>query len=161
MRYFNIIVAMNEDRVIGADGKMFWYYPDDLKRFKKLTKGGSVIMGRQTWDSLTKKPLPGRANYVLTKDSMWKGRGAISADSFRDALTFSNRYRSCWVIGGGMVYEEALKYPELIERIEVTLVPDKTVGKNVVRFPELGNEWVISKSEKLGVLTFNTYVEIQ
>ena len=79
------IVAMNENRVIGDGKNLLWYLPDDLKRLKKITMGSPLIMGRKTWDSIG-KPLPGRANIVLTNSIYWKADGAIVVNTFEDAI---------------------------------------------------------------------------
>ena len=79
------IVAMNEDRIIGDGKNLLWHLPGDLKRLKKMTMGSPLIMGRKTWDSIG-RPLPGRANIVLTKSISWKPAGAIVVNSFKDAI---------------------------------------------------------------------------
>ena len=79
------IVAMNENRIIGDGKKLLWHLPGDLKRLKKMTMGSPLIMGRKTWDSIG-RPLPGRANIVLTNSVTWKAEGAIVVNSFKDAI---------------------------------------------------------------------------
>ena len=79
------IVAMNENRIIGDGKKLLWHLPGDLKRLKKMTMGSPLIMGRKTWDSIG-RPLPGRANIVLTNSISWRADGAIVVNSFEDAI---------------------------------------------------------------------------
>ena len=77
---------MNENRIIGDGKNLLWNLPGDLKRLKKITMGSPLIMGRKTWDSIG-RPLPGRANIVLTKSISWRADGAIVVNSFEDAIT--------------------------------------------------------------------------
>ena len=79
------IVAMNENRIIGDGKNLLWHLPGDLKRLKKMTMGSPLIMGRKTWDSIG-RPLPGRANIVLTNSVSWRSDGAIVVNSFEDAI---------------------------------------------------------------------------
>ena len=85
------IVAMNENRIIGDGKNLLWHLPGDLKRLKKMTMGSPLIMGRKTWDSIG-RPLPGRANIVLTNSVSWRADGAIVANSFQDAITKADEW---------------------------------------------------------------------
>ena len=85
------VVAVAENGVIGNKGALPWRIPEDLKRFKALTLGKPCIMGRKTWDSLPKKPLPGRTNIVVTRDPAFRADGAEVAHSFEDALGIAAR----------------------------------------------------------------------
>ena len=85
------IVAMNENRIIGDGKNLLWHLPGDLKRLKKMTMGSPLIMGRKTWDSIG-RPLPGRANIVLTNSVSWRADGAIVANSFKDAITKADEW---------------------------------------------------------------------
>ena len=80
------VLAMSRNRVIGAKGRLPWRMPSDLKRFKALTMGKPVIMGRKTWESLPRKPLPGRPNIVVTRQAGYDASGATVAASVREAL---------------------------------------------------------------------------
>lgn len=130
----NIIAAIGEgNRVIGDKGKLPWHIPEDLKRFKELTLGHPIIMGRNTFLSI-ERVLPGRTNIVLT-DTPWEAPvGIIVALSFEDALhkaaSFSGS-EEIFVIGGGMVYREALSFAD---RLYLTLVRGNFSGD--VFFPE-------------------------
>ena len=73
-----LILAAAENGVIGKDGAIPWHISDDLKRFKALTMDKTIVMGRKTWDSLPRKPLPGRRNIVVTRDEHWRAEGAES-----------------------------------------------------------------------------------
>src|ERR1041385_5714797 len=82
-----LVLAMSDNGVIGDRGGLPWRIPDDMKRFKRLTLGKPIIMGRKTWDSFPKKPLPGRTNIVVTHDTSWRAEGAVAVHSFDAALT--------------------------------------------------------------------------
>ena len=124
-----IIVAYNKDRVIGREGTIPWHYSADLKRFKQLTLGTTVIMGRKTWESLPKKPLPDRINFVVTRTSL---PGVTCFPSVNQALTAATR--PVWFIGGQRIYQEALP---LTDVIDVTLVPDDVPLEGAVFFPPI------------------------
>lgn len=117
----NLIWAVSHNGVIGAEGDIPWHLPEDLARFKQLTSGCPVIMGRKTWESLPEKarPLPGRMNLVLTRQADWQAPGAIVAPNLEAALAQCQGAEDVWVIGGAQVYKEAMP---LACRIEVTSV---------------------------------------
>ena len=104
-----MIVAMAANRAIGKDNRMPWHLPADLKHFKETTMGCPVIMGRKTWDSLPPKfrPLPGRLNIVVTRQSDWQAKGALRASSIADAMRQCPADADAWVIGGAEIYAQA------------------------------------------------------
>jgi dihydrofolate reductase len=91
----SIIVAVSEDLGIGKDNKLLWNISEDLKRFKRLTSGNTVIMGKKTWESLPRRPLPDRTNIVLTDVTDEIIDGSITAYSIEDALSKCYRRREC------------------------------------------------------------------
>ena len=111
-----LVLAMANNGVIGKDGAIPWRIPEDLKRFKQLTLGKPVIMGRKTWDSLPRKPLPGRDNIVVTRQPQWRADGAIPAASLEEGLAKAGDVS---VIGGGEIYREALARADRIELTEI------------------------------------------
>ena len=111
-----LVLAVAENGVIGSHGAIPWRISDDLKRFKQLTLGKPVVMGRKTWDSLPKKPLPGRTNIVVTRRHDWTAEGAVVVHSLDDILAGSSDVS---VIGGGEIYREALPHADRIELTEV------------------------------------------
>ena len=113
-----LVLAMAENGVIGRDGAIPWRIPEDMKRFKALTIGKPVVMGRKTWDSLPRKPLPERRNIVVTRQAGWHGEGAVSAVSLEDALNKAQN-AEVMVIGGGEIYRAALPHADRIELTEV------------------------------------------
>ena len=114
-----LILALADNGVIGRNGAIPWRIGDDLKRFKQLTLDKPVVMGRKTWDSLPKKPLPERINIVVTRQPGWKGEGAIAASSFDDALVKAAQAAEVMVIGGAEIYRAALAKAQRIELTEV------------------------------------------
>ncbi|GAA1821949.1 dihydrofolate reductase [Nesterenkonia flava] len=114
-----MIWAQTPGRVIGRDGAMPWHVPEDLAYFKTVTQGAPVIMGRKTWESLPERfrPLPGRVNVVVTRDTsktlpLAEG-GALTASSLEDALSLAGEHTydspAVWIMGGGAIYSEAVE----------------------------------------------------
>ena len=114
-----IIVAAGENNAIGKDNDLIWHLSDDLKRFKKLTNGHHIIMGRKTFESFP-KPLPNRTHIVITRQTDYKApEGVIIVNSLTDAIDASKNDSNPFVIGGGEIYKQALP---LIDKIEITRV---------------------------------------
>ena len=132
-----LIWAEAQDRVIGADGAIPWRIPEDQANFKRRTMGGTVVMGRATWDSLPAKfrPLDGRRNVVLTRDRHWSAEGATVVHDI-DEVDLSDG--EIWIGGGAAVYEAFLPMADHIVRTRVDL---RVTGDT--RAPELGPEWVL------------------
>ena len=103
-----IVVAQARNGVIGRDGGLPWHLPSDLRHFKELTSGHTVVMGRRTYESLPDRfrPLPNRRNLVLSTDPAYVARGAEVFPSFESALDDCDR--DCFVIGGAATYRQAL-----------------------------------------------------
>src|ERR1700750_3206983 len=112
-----LVVAIAQNGVIGKDGAIPWHISEDLKLFKALTMGHTVVMGRKTWDSLPRKPLPGRINVVVTRQKDWQGEGAFAAASLGQATAGTSG--TVMVIGGAEIYERALPLASRIELTEV------------------------------------------
>lgn len=130
-----LIVAISEDCVIGLHGKVPWRYPGDMTRFRSVTMGTTVVMGRVTWESLPKKPLVGRRNVVLSKKAFPTVQGV---EFFRDIeAAIESATGDVWIIGGGIVYTEALKKPGLIDVLDVTYIPVTISHPDAIRFPEI------------------------
>jgi dihydrofolate reductase len=106
-----MVWAQARGGVIGADGGLPWHLPEDLRLFRDLTMGATVVMGRRTWESLPERfrPLPGRINVVLTSDPRWSAPGARRAGSVDEALAGEG---PVWVIGGGAVYAAFLPHAD-------------------------------------------------
>ena len=123
------IVAMTSDRVIGRDGTLPWHYSEDLKRFKRLTLDSTIVMGRNTFESIGAKPLPKRDNRVVTRSRF---DNVTCFESLESAV--AGCQRDIWFIGGAKLYAAALDYCDFID---VTWVPDTVSGESLVYFPEL------------------------
>jgi dihydrofolate reductase len=132
-----LIWAQARNGVIGVDGRMPWHLPEDGRRFRAITTGSSVIMGRRTWESLPERfrPLPGRRNIVLTRSPEWSAPGAETASTLEDAIDAPGG-DAIWVIGGGEVYRQAI---DLADVIEVTEIDADFAGD--ARAPVVGDEW--------------------
>jgi dihydrofolate reductase len=134
-----LVVAVARNGVIGQGGALPWHIPSDLKRFKTITLGKPVIMGRKTWESLKLRPLPGRLNIVITRQTGYRAEGAEVATGARDALRIANAEQpeEICVIGGGEIYGAFLPLASRIYLTEVDLEP---AGDTV--FPNLNpKEW--------------------
>jgi dihydrofolate reductase len=150
-----LIWAQARDRVIGASGGLPWHLPEDLKLFRTLTTGSTVVMGRRTWESLPERfrPLPGRSNVVLTSDPRWSADGARCAGSVAQVL--QEHDDSLWVIGGGAVYTAFLPHADrlVVTDVDVLVEGDTwapVIGpewQRVARTPERG--WSFSSSSGL------------
>lgn len=138
-----IIAAMSENRVIGRAGDLPWRLPADLRRFKSLTRGHHVIMGRKTFDSLG-RPLPERVNIVITRRSDYQvPEGVRIASSLEQALAFARDDDNPFILGGGEIY--ALALPQA-KRMELTIVHTTTPGDTY--FPEFDeSEWRLTHDE--------------
>jgi dihydrofolate reductase len=126
-----LILARAANGVIGADGKMPWHLPADLRRFKQLTMGRPMIMGRKTFDSLP-AVLEGRRHIVLTRDPDWQDEGAEPVASVEEALKRANAPQAM-VIGGAEIYRLFLALADRIELTEVGLEPK---GDAVIDYPD-------------------------
>ena len=105
-----LVAAVARGGVIGRDSGIPWRLPEDMRRFRTLTMGHPVVMGRRTWESLPDqfRPLPGRGNVVVTRNSDWSAQGADRAGSIEDALRLLEGEDTVFVIGGGEIYAAAL-----------------------------------------------------
>ncbi len=151
---------MNEDRVIGVNGDLPWHYSEDLKRFKRMTLGSAIVMGRLTWESIGGKPLPGRRNMVITRSTIEGVECFTSVAAAASATT-----QPVWFIGGGQLYQSAL---ELCHVLDVTWVPDRVTDPTAVRFPAIDpDRWIpgprtpMAEDERLHNQRFYSNASIQ
>ncbi|GAA4723564.1 dihydrofolate reductase [Sphingomonas lutea] len=131
-----IVVARARNGVIGRDGKLPWHLSEDLKRFKRLTMGSVMVMGRKTFDSLPGL-LPGRRHVVLTRDPAWSAPGADTARTVEEAVALAEG-EPISVIGGAEIF--ALFLP-LADRIELTEVLADVAGDTVMPDPRDSGGW--------------------
>jgi len=147
------VVAVAANGVIGADGGLPWYYPEDLKHFKRLTTGHPVVMGRRTYESIVDRiggPLPGRTNIVLTRSGIPADHEAVhTADNVEAALQRAAEVDdTTYVVGGGSVYEQVLD-GGFADRLVVTHVPEEYDGDTYWPGPEFETLGVVDR-EALG-----------
>jgi dihydrofolate reductase len=138
-----LIVARAQNGVIGRDGKLPWHIPADLKRFKALTMGSAMVMGRKTFESLPGL-LPGRRHIVLTRERGWQAEGAELAHDVAEALALAGGERVS-VIGGAEIFKLFLP---LADRIELTEVLADIPGDTFIDDPRCSGRWRESASEE-------------
>lgn len=152
MTAVGLVWAEARGGVIGADGGMPWNVPEDMAHFREVTATHDVVMGRRTWESLPPRfrPLPGRRNIVVTRDDHWVSEGAERAASLEAALALATGAQ-VWVIGGGMLYADAVHAADVLEvtRLDLdvegdTLAPSTEGWRRVAADPEAG--WHTSRS---------------
>lgn len=137
---FSILVAMAKNRVIGQNNQLPWYLPADLKHFKFLTMGQTIVMGRKTYESIG-RPLPGRENIIITRQSGYDVQGATVVNSLEDALLIceesSTINNESFIIGGEKLYRQTL---DICQRMYITEIQSDFEGDVV--FPEFDrNNW--------------------
>lgn len=137
-----LIAAMSENRVIGGDNDLVWHLPDDFKRFKRLTSGHHIIMGRKTYESM-KGPLKNRINIIITRKENYDAPGCLVVGSLREALQKAEGDSQPFIIGGGEIYKMSL---DVANTIELTLVHDTFEGDTY--FPEIDEtRWELVNKE--------------
>jgi dihydrofolate reductase len=140
-----LIVAVSENNVIGKDNNLIWHLKNDLQRFKALTSGHCIIMGRKTFESFP-KPLPNRTHIVITRQLNYKvPEGVMVVSSLKAAIEASKEDPRPYIIGGGEIYKQALPYASIIE---LTRVHGNFEGDTY--FPEIDlNQWEEIKRERI------------
>jgi dihydrofolate reductase len=137
------VVAISENNAIGKDNKLLWYLPTDLKHFKQITNGQTIIMGRKTFDSMG-KPLPNRRNIVITRNPDLKLDGAEVTNSVAEALSLCKTEKEVFIIGGAEIYKQAM---DQTNRIYLTRVHQRFDAD--AYFPELDmTKWVETAREE-------------
>lgn len=143
----SIIAAVAENNAIGYQNKLIYWLPDDLKRFKALTSGHTIIMGRNTFESLPKGALPNRRNIVLSRQENASFPGADHYKCLKDALDTCKEDEETFIIGGASLYNEAIT---CADRLYLTHVADTPANADAY-FPAIDNNlWTICKSETHG-----------
>lgn len=155
------IAAAAEHNELGKDNKLVWHLPDDFKRFKQITTGHHIILGRKTFESFP-KPLPNRTHVIITRNKNYKAEGCIIVNSIEEALKIVPKNEDAFIIGGAEIYKQSL---HLSDKIELTRV--HTTCEADAFYPEIDDkEWNIiftefhPKDEKHHFdFTFLTYVK--
>jgi dihydrofolate reductase len=143
MSRISLVVAVSRNGVIGRAGGLPWHISSDLKRFKAITMGKPLIMGRKTWESLPKKPLPGRQNIVITRQKNYQAEGAVIVPDTASALAVAGEVEEICVIGGGEIFAKFLADADRIYLTEV----DLEVGGDT-RFPSIEpGQWLETARE--------------
>ena len=150
----SILVAVAENGAIGKDNDLIWYLSDDLKRFKALTTGHTIIMGRKTFESLPKGALPNRTNVVLTKDKSKSYPNCLMLHSVEEIIEkYAEDSEEHFIIGGGQLYADLLPFAK---RIYLTRVHHSFEAD--VFFPEIEmEEWLVESEEKHSVSEKNEF----
>ncbi|MER0216533.1 MAG: dihydrofolate reductase [Nitrosomonas sp.] len=143
----SILVAMAKNRVIGRDNRLPWHLPADLKHFKFLTMGQTIVMGRKTYESIG-KPLPGRANIVITRQTDYEIPGAVVVNSLEDALLVCEETSTTdtenFIIGGEKLYQQTIK---ICQRMYITEIQSDFDGD--VFFPQFDpGDWEETQRDK-------------
>jgi dihydrofolate reductase len=140
-----LIAAMTEQGVIGYQNKLPWHFPEELKYFKKVTLGKSIIMGRKTFVSLGSRPLPGRKNIILTQDKNFFANDCLVAHSVEEAIKIAGDSGEIMIIGGAQIYQQFLP---LATRLYITIIHQDYPGDTY--FPTVDwKEWkTISEESK-------------
>ena len=132
----SLIAAIGKNRELGDSGKIPWHISEDFKRFKQLTLGHPIIMGRKTWESLPVKPLPGRYNIVITRDQEFEPEGAIVCNSIENAIEKAREMLKdeVFIIGGGQIFEQSIS---LADKLYLTII--ESDFKADTFFPDYSN----------------------
>ena len=137
-----MIAAAAENNALGQDNELVWHLPNDFKRFKTLTSGHHIIMGRKTFESFP-KPLPNRTHVIITRQKNYKAEGCIIVDSIEKALLVCPKNEDTFIIGGGEIYTLSLPFTD---KIEITRVHHSFEAD--AYFPVLNEEeWILVQSD--------------
>ncbi|WP_333876873.1 dihydrofolate reductase [Flavobacterium sp.] len=155
-----LIAAAAENNALGKNNQLLWHLPDDFKRFKALTSGHYIIMGRKTFESFP-KPLPNRTHVIISRQPNYHPEGCIVVDSLEKAITACPKTEEVFVIGGGQIYHQAIS---IVDKIDITRVHHAFEADTF--FPEIdSNEWKLVSEEfhpkddkHLYDFTFQTFI---
>lgn len=138
-----LIAAAAENNALGKDNDLLWHLPEDFKRFKQITSGHYIIMGRKTFESFP-KPLPNRTHIIITRQEEYLVEGCLVVHSLEEALEIAPQNEEVFIIGGAQIYEQALPFADKIDLTRVHIELDADAF-----FPEYNtSEWNLVFSEK-------------
>lgn len=157
-----LIAAAAENNALGKDNQMIWHLPDDFKRFKQLTTGHYIIMGRKTFESFP-QPLPNRTHVIITRQGDYKAEGCIVVNSLEEAIKTCPQDEEVFVIGGGEIYKQSI---DIADKVELTRVYG-TLPEADAYFPVIDPaKWTITeevfhpKDDKHAFdMAFQTYIK--
>ncbi|GGF81539.1 dihydrofolate reductase [Wenyingzhuangia marina] len=142
MNMITLIAAIGDNNELGKNNDLIWHLPADLKRFKKITTGHHIIMGRKTYESIG-KPLPNRTTIIITRNKNYKVEGCITTDSLEHAIEIAKKDENAFVIGGAKIYKKAI---DLVDELDICEV-HRTFDADVF-FPKIDtNIWEEIKRE--------------
>ena len=156
-----LIAAAAENNALGKDNDLLWHLPEDFKRFKQITSGHYIIMGRKTFESFP-KPLPNRTHIIITRQKEYLADGCLVVHSLEEALEISPQNEEVFIIGGAQIYKQALPFADKIDLTRVHIELDADAF-----FPEFNtSKWNLVFSEKHVKdekhqfdFTFETYIK--
>jgi len=156
-----LIAAVAENNALGKDNQLLWHLPDDFKRFKNITSGHHIIMGRKTFESFP-KPLPNRTHVIITRQKDYQPEGCLIVNSLSKAISVCPKDEELFIIGGGEIYKQSI---EMADKLDITRV-HHTFDADTF-FPEIDlTKWKLTseeynpKDEKYRFdFTFETYLK--
>lgn len=156
-----LIAAAAENNALGKDNDLLWHLPEDFKRFKQITSGHYIIMGRKTFESFP-KPLPNRTHIIITRQEDYLAEGCLVVHSLEEAMEIAPQNEEVFIIGGAQIYKQALPFADKIDLTRVHIELDADAF-----FPEFNtSEWNLVFSEKHFKdekhqydFTFETYIK--
>lgn len=151
-RCVSLIVAMSKNGVIGDRGRIPWHLPAELQRFKRITMGHHIVMGRKTWESIGRL-LPGRRSVIVSRNPDYAVPGAIVADSLRAAIAICLYDEEVFVIGGAELFRKALP---IADRLYLTVVDAEVTGDTMMPAIDF-DDWVATESEEVAADDRNPY----
>jgi dihydrofolate reductase len=135
-----LIAAVAENNALGKDNQMIWHLPDDFKRFKQLTTGHTIIMGRKTLESMG-RALPNRTNIIITRQKDYSYKGAVVVNSLKQALQIAPQDEEVFIIGGGEIFKDSM---DIADKIELTYIYGISPEADAF-FPEIDNtKWELA-----------------
>ena len=118
-----LIAAISKNNALGKDNDLIWHLPADLQRFKKVTSGHHILMGRNTFESIG-KPLPNRTTIIITRNTNYFKDGCLIANSLEDAIELAKEDQEIFIIGGAQIYKQALE-KDLVDKLDITIVHEE------------------------------------
>ena len=149
-----IIAAIANNNALGKDNDLIWHLPADLKRFKRVTSGHHILMGRNTFESIG-KPLPNRTTVIITRNDAYSKEGCLVVNSIEKAIEVAQSDDHIYIIGGAQIYKQAME-SDLVDQLDITQVHHEFEAD--VYFPEIDSEkWIETEREDFKADEKNKY----